>query len=66
MLQYNPTLFNELSEYHEIREWENKQKRLERAQDRRFLEGICKECGNQGILIERDGELICEDCIEDF
>lgn len=66
IFKYDPTLFSELSEYHEIREWKKKQKRLEIAQERTFIEGICKECGNEGILIEKDGELICEDCRRDF
>ncbi len=64
ILQYNPNIFPEFSEYHQIREWEQKEKRLVKAQDRRITEGICNECGNQGILVEIDGELICEDCAE--
>ncbi len=66
ILQYNPTLYQELSEYHQIREWQEKEKRLKKAQERKITEGICNECGNEGILIEVDGELICEDCAEDF
>jgi len=66
IFKYNPNIFPDLAEYHEIREWDAKQKRLEVAEERNMIEGICKECGNQGILIEKDGELICEDCIEDF
>jgi len=66
IFQYNPKTFPELSEYHQIREWSKKQKRLEKAEERKMIEGICSECGNQGILIEKDGELICEDCIDDF
>jgi len=66
ILQFNPNLFSEFSEYHQIREWEEKEKRLEKAQDRRIIEGICSECGNEGILIEIDGELICEDCADSF
>ena len=66
IIQYNPAVFPELSEYHQIREWGEKEKRLEKAQERKIIEGICNECGNEGILIEVDGEFICEDCADDF
>lgn len=66
ILQFNPHIFPELGESYHIREWKEKGKRLEKAEERKIIEGICKECGNEGILIERDGELICEDCIEEF
>jgi CBS domain-containing protein len=66
ILQYNPNIFPEFSEYHQIREWGEKEKRLEKAQERKIIEGICNECGNEGVLVEIDGELICEDCAEGF
>jgi CBS domain-containing protein len=66
IFQYNPSTFPELTEYHQIREWEDKTERIEKARYRDILEGICNECGNQGILINVEGELICEDCAESF
>lgn len=66
ILQYNPNIFPELSEYNEIREWREKEKRLEEAEERTSPIGICKECGNEGVLVEQDGELVCEDCVEEF
>ena len=66
ILQCNPQIFPELSEYNQIREWKHKEKRLERARHRKTIEGICSECGEKKLLIEVEGEMICEDCSSNF
>ena len=61
---YNPDIFPEMKEYHQIKEWEEKEKRLKKAKDREVMEGICSECGNQNILVDFNGVLICESCAD--
>jgi CBS domain-containing protein len=64
IFHYNPALFPEMREYNQIREWEHKMKRVQRAKQRRFSEGegICEECGNLDFLFHFNGMLICESC----
>lgn len=64
IFHYNPEIFPEMMEYNQIREWEEKEKRLKKAGNRDVMEGICSECGNQDILIDFNGVLICESCAD--
>jgi len=63
ILNFNPEFYPELEEFAKIREETEKLKRIKRAKDRKSVhEGICEECGNQSILFEANGMLICEAC----
>ena len=60
ILNFNPQLYPELSEFEQIREEAQKLKRLEKAKKKR--EGICEGCGNYDLLYMVHGNLICESC----
>jgi CBS domain-containing protein len=60
ILNFHPEVYPEIEEFAKIREEEEKLKRIKEAEKRR--EGICEECGNQGILLRHNGMLICESC----
>ncbi|MEN7981857.1 MAG: CBS domain-containing protein [Nanoarchaeota archaeon] len=63
ILNFNPELYPELEELAKIREETNKLKRIKVAQEKgTFNEGICEECGNQGILYRFNGMLVCDSC----
>ncbi len=62
IFNYNPDLFPEMKEYHKIREWDEKIKRIESSKKRKFVEGICEECGNVDLLEHYNGMLICDSC----
>lgn len=61
---YNQSLFHESREYSSVREWNDKEKRIQRAKTRAVMEGICNECGKQNILVDFHGVLICESCAD--
>jgi len=60
ILNFNPEIYPEIEEFSKIRQESEKLKRIKEAEKRR--EGICEECGNQGILFKVNGMLICESC----
>lgn len=60
ILNFHPEVYPEIEEFAKIREEEEKLKRIKEAEKRR--EGICEECGNQGILLRYNGMLVCESC----
>ena len=60
ILSFNPELYPELDEFAKIRNETEKLKRVKKASSIR--EGICEECGNQDILYEFNGMLVCESC----
>lgn len=60
ILNFHPEVYPEIEEFAKIREESEKLKRIKEAKSRR--EGICEECGNQGILLHYNGLLICESC----
>ena len=63
ILNFHPEFYPELEEFVEIREEEEKLKRIKQAKNRDFMhEGICEDCGNADILYRVDGRLICESC----
>lgn len=65
-----PKLFEIVAGFMPIREEANKIKLIKARKDRKALEmgevwikeGPCHECGAYGVLYQRDGMLICEDC----
>jgi len=60
ILSFHPEVYPEIEEFAKIREETEKLKRIKEAEKRR--EGICEECGNQGILFRYNGMLVCESC----
>ncbi len=64
ILSFHPEVYPEIEEFAKIKEESEKLKRIKEAEGRRgkVREGICEECGNQGILIHYNGMLVCESC----
>jgi len=63
ILNFHPDVSPELKEYSEIKEEEEKIKRLQLAKKRKIIrDGICEECGGRDMLVEFNGMLICESC----
>lgn len=60
ILNFHPEVYPEIEEFSKIREEAEKLKRVKMAETGR--EGICEECGHEGILFRIDGMLICESC----
>lgn len=60
ILNFNPEIYPEIEEFARIREESEKLKRIKEAERRK--EGICEECGHEGILFRSNGMLICESC----
>jgi CBS domain-containing protein len=61
ILRIQPNLFETASEIMQIKEEEEKLKKLKSASKR---EGMCEECGNFDSLNRIDGRLLCESCKE--
>jgi CBS domain-containing protein len=62
ILNFHPEVYPEIEEFARIKEESEKLKRIKEAAKR--TEGICEECGNQGILFRYNGMLVCESCRE--
>jgi CBS domain-containing protein len=60
ILNIHPEVYPEMEEFAKIREESEKLKRIKKAEKGR--EGICEECGHEGILFRVNGMLICESC----
>jgi CBS domain-containing protein len=60
ILSFNPEFYPELEEFEKIREESEKLKRVGLRE--KFKEGLCQECGNQGIIYKIDGNWICDAC----
>lgn len=61
ILNFNPELYPEIEEFSKIKQESEKLKRIKEASKRR--EGICEECGHDGILFKSHGMLVCESCL---
>jgi len=63
ILSFHPEFYPELEEFAEIREETQKLKRVRKSEERTPMhEGICPECGNQGLLYRANGRLMCGSC----
>ncbi len=60
ILNFHPELYPEIEEFSKIKEEAEKLKRVKKAEMGK--DGVCEECGNEGILFAVDGILICENC----
>ena len=64
ILNVHPEVYPELEEFAKIREDAEKLRRIKDAKD--LGEGICEECGHQGLLFNVDGRLVCESCKDEI
>lgn len=62
ILRLEPSLFDSTDEIMQIREMEEKLKRIKTGRTSWITDGICEECGNFDVLYKEDGRLICEAC----
>ena len=60
ILNFHPEVYPEIEEFAKIREESEKLKRIKKAEMGK--EGICEECGHDGILFRVNGMLVCESC----
>ena len=61
ILNFHPEIYPELEEYAQIKEEQEKLKRVSEAEDD-FGEGICEVCGGKDTLLKFNGMLVCESC----
>jgi len=63
ILNFNPEIYPEIEELSQIREEQEKLKRIQQAKESEFIrDGICEECGDRGALYRMNGMLVCESC----
>ena len=63
ILDFNPEYYPEFEELERVRKEEEKLKRLAHAREEKTSgDGICEECGNQDILVNHNGMMVCESC----
>lgn len=63
ILNFQPELYPEIEELAKIREETRKLKRIKKSQEKgTSSEGICEECGGQGVLYRFNGMLVCDSC----
>ncbi len=62
IIKINSDAYLEIEEFNHIRKESEKLEGKKRVEKKR--EGICEECGHDGILSRVDGMLICESCKE--
>lgn len=60
ILNVHPEVYPELEEFAKIKEESEKLKRIKKAEKR--SDGVCEECGHEGILFRVNGMLVCESC----
>ncbi len=63
ILGFHPDIYPELEEFIQIREEQEKLKRIKKSKDFAVTEdGICEECGKRDSLYRVHGMLICDSC----
>ncbi len=63
ILSFHPEIYPELEEFAQIKEQEEKLRRISEKTEKTDEEGICEECNKQDFLQEFNGMLVCEVCI---
>lgn len=63
ILRIEPSLYNEITELHNIREEESK---LSRANVSWPVEGFCESCGTFSELLKVEGKFLCLDCRDEL
>lgn len=62
VLSFQPDIYPELEEFIQIREEEEKLKRIKSRDLAVVSDGICEECGKRASLYRSHGMLVCESC----
>ena len=63
VLSFQPEIYPELDEFIQIREEEEKLKRVKLSKDLAVIEdGVCEECGKREQLYRVHGMLVCDSC----
>ncbi len=62
ILNFNPEIYPELEEFANIKEEQEKLKRVEEAKEDDFTEGVCENCGVRDVLSKLNGTMVCESC----
>ncbi len=65
ILNVHPEFYPEIEEFAKIKEESEKLNRIKKAEGK-GREGICEECGHEGILFKIDGRMICESCRDEI
>lgn len=65
ILTVDPSLYSETSELFDMREAEQKMRKLS-SQDGWETEGLCEECGSLSDLVRVEGRLLCTDCRDEL
>jgi CBS domain-containing protein len=60
ILNFHPEVYPEIDEFAKIREDSEKLKRVNKNE--KSKDGVCEECGKEGILFRVNGMLLCESC----
>lgn len=63
ILIFHPEVFPEIEEFAQIKEEEEKIRRLKEKNVELIESGMCEECGKQSLLQRFNGILVCEYCI---
>lgn len=61
ILNFHPEIYPEMEEFANIREEQEKLKRISESNEE-FGEGICETCGGKDILSKFNGMMVCESC----
>ena len=64
ILNIHSELSPEIEEFHKIKEQSEKLGRIKKTE--KVVEGICEECGHEGVLFRVNGMLICESCKDEL
>ncbi len=62
ILNFHPEIYPELEEFANIREEQEKLKRISNAEEDDVGEGVCEQCGNRDVLSKFNGMMVCESC----
>ncbi|MBS3086119.1 CBS domain-containing protein [Candidatus Pacearchaeota archaeon] len=62
VLSFHPNIYPELEEFIQIREEQEKLKRIKKKDLAVIEDGICEECGKRASLYRVHGMLICDSC----
>lgn len=63
ILNFHPEFYPEFDELEQIKEEQEKLKRIKKAKSNRIMkEGICDECGNYSLLQKTNEGFLCEFC----
>jgi len=62
ILNFHPEIYPEMEEFANIREEQEKLKRIMQSKESDFSEGVCESCGGRDVLSRFNGMMVCESC----